>query len=167
MDKNQAMVEFLLTCPDIQNSSLFFNFTDVLNKNNVSETDNPVKHFITEKDSVIKTYVDGSKLKQYTFTIASYYSVAYNPIILEGTSILSDENMESMASVQSILDWIDAQADSHNYPDFGQNCEIEDMSTLTTDPDIDGIDTSVNPPIARYSIGVKVRYLDNSKRIWN
>ena len=50
--------------------------------------------------------------------------------------------------------------------EFGEECEIDNMSTLTTDPDIDGIDTSVNPPIVRYSVGVKVSYLDNSKKIW-
>jgi hypothetical protein len=75
--------------------------------------------------------------------------------------------MEDMAIVQSILDWIDEQADNENYPDFGENIEIEGMSTLSTDPDLDGIDTSVNPPLARYSIGVKIEYLDNNKVLWN
>lgn len=160
MDKNEAMIKFLLTCPTIQANPLFFNFA--------SEEDGS-NHFITETDSKKRTYVDGSVLKQYTFTIASYYAVSHNAIIddVESASILADENIENMAKVQEILDWIEEQADSQNYPDFGEKCVVDDMSPLTSDPDLDGIDTSVNPPIARYSIGVRVMYLDKSKRNWN
>jgi hypothetical protein len=85
----------------------------------------------------------------------------------EDLPYIADENIENMAKIQAILDWIDEQSDNYNFPDFGPECEVESMRTLTTDPDIDGIDTSVNPPIARYSVGVRVTYLDNSKRKWN
>ena len=160
MDKNEAMIKFLMTCPTIQNNPLFFNFAEAENGNN---------HFITEHDVKKKTYIDGSTLKQYTFSIASYSSVSHNAIADDDVAgeILFDANIDNMAKVQSILDWINEQADNHNFPDFGTDCEVDSMETLTTDPDIDGIDTSVNPPIARYSVGVKLMYLDNSKRIWN
>lgn len=156
MDNNNAIIEFLKTCPTIQKYPLFFNF---------AENEDETNHFITESDSVKKRYIDGSVLKQYTFTIASYFSVAYNAVV--GTTDFGDQNMENMAIVQEILDWIDEQADEKNYPDFGSNCIIEDMQTLTTDPDLDGIDTSVNPPIARYSVGVQIQYIDTTKRNWN
>ena len=158
MDKNVAMIKFLMQCPTIQENPLFFNFADEEDGNN---------HLITGRDSTKRSYIDGSVLKQYTFTIASYYSVSHNAIINdEDLPYIADENIESMAKIQEILDWIDEQADSNNFPDFGTECVVEEMKTLTTDPDIDGIDTSVNPPIARYSIGVKVSYLDNSRVIW-
>lgn len=158
MDKNLAMIKFLLDCPTIQENPLFFNFANEEDGNN---------HFITEKDASKRTYIDGSVLKQYTFTIASYSSVAHDAVIKEGDDILLNQNIENMAKVQEILDWINEQAENQNYPDFGSDCRIDDMSTLTTDPDIDGIDTSVNPPIARYSVGVKLIYLDTSKKVWN
>ena len=154
-DKNEAMVKFLMNCPTIQENPLFFNFADEEDGNN---------HFITEKDRKKVTYIDGSVLKQYTFTIASYYAVSHNAI-LNGEDIV-DENIESMAKIQAVLDWIDEQAYNRNYPDFGPQFVVESMETLTTDPDIDGIDTSVNPPLARYSVGVKLLYLDNSKKVW-
>lgn len=154
MDKNQSMVEFIQQCPTIQNNPLFFNF---------AESGDGHNHFITGKDYLKKSYIDGSVLKQYTFSIASYYSVSHNAVIQAD----EDENIENMAKVQEILDWIDEQSNLRNFPDFGTECEVEDIESITTDPDIDGIDTSVNPPIARYSIGVKVSYLDNSKKIWN
>ncbi len=157
MDKNQVMVEFIQQCPTIQNNPLFFNFAESGDGNN---------HFITEKDSVIRSYVDGSQLKQYTFTIASYSYISHAAIINDDDNIVN-ENIENMAKVQEILDWINEQSNKCNFPDFGQDCIVDNMITLTSDPDMDGIDTSVNPPIARYSIGVKVEYLDNSKKLWN
>jgi len=161
MDKNKAMIEFLLKCPTIQENPLFFNFADEEDGNN---------HFITESDSKKRTYIDGSELKQYTFTIASYSYISHNAVVTDETSLvlLSDENMENMTEVrEKILDWINEQADEQEYPDFGEKCLIDSMETLSANPDIDGIDTSVNPPIARYSVGVRVTYLDNSKRKWN
>ena len=158
MDKNVAMIKFLMQCPIIQNNPLFFNFADEEDGNN---------HFITEKDSIKKTYIDGSALKQYTFTIASYSSVSHNAIVNdENEDTIADENIENMAKVQQILDWIEEQSDNCNFPDFGDECVVEEMFPLSTDPDIDGIDTSVNPPIARYSVGVKLMYLDKTKVIW-
>lgn len=156
-DKNKTMIKFLMDCPTIQENPLFFNFADEEDGNN---------HFITEKDSIKKRYIDGSLLKQYTFTIASYYSVSYNAVLNENDDIV-DENVENMAKIQEVLDWIELQADNQNFPDFGPQFVVEEMVTLTTDPDIDGIDTSVNPPIVRYSVGVKVSYLDNSKKLWS
>ncbi len=156
MDKNEAIIEFLIQCPTIQDNPLFFNFAEEESGNN---------HIITQSDKIIKTYVDGSVLKTYTFTIACYKSVAHNAIV--GTSSFGDENIENMAMVQDILDWINLQANERIYPDFGADYIIENMVTLTSDPDLDGIDVSVNPPLARYSIGVKIEYIDNTKKLWN
>jgi hypothetical protein len=156
MDKNRIIVDYLLQCPTIQKNPLFFNFAQIESGNT---------HIITEQDITKKPYIDGSVLKQYTFSIASYSSVSHNAVVNGET--IADENIANMAKVQEILDWINEQADNGNYPDFGPNCVVDEMTTLTSDPDVDGIDTSVNPPIARYSIGVKIVYLDNSKKIGN
>lgn len=155
MNKNEAVIEYLMQCPTIQANPLFFNFADVESGNN---------HFITESDKKKRTYIDGSVLKQYTFTIACYKSVAHNALI--GFEDFNDENIENMAIVQEILDWIDTQSDLHNYPNFGEDYVVDDIETLTSDPDLDGIDTSVNPPIARYSVGVVIQYIDKTKQLW-
>ena len=159
IDKNKAMIEFLSECPTIKDNPLFFNFAEIEDGNN---------HFITEKDVVKTRYIDGTTLKQYTFTIATYFYASH---VAVDTASFSDANIDNMHKVQEILDWIDAKqnldpTDPDKYPDFGPDCVIDTMSTLTSDPDIDGIDTSVNPPIARYSIGVKIEYLDNSTKTW-
>ena len=156
MDKNVAIIKFLMECPVIQENPLFFNFAAAEDGNN---------QLISQRDSVKRQFIDGSVLKQYTFSIANFSSVTHNAI--QNDEDISDKNVENMAKVQEILDWIDKQAELNIYPDFGENCVVDSMQTLTTDPDIDGVDTSVNPPIARYSVGVKLEYLDNSKKVWN
>lgn len=172
MDKNKAMINYLLQCPAIRDNSLFFNFADKSNYDpaqveygtNEDNSLSLVNHFINEKDITQKAYIDGSKLKQYTFTIASYIPISH--IEVNSEEIDNDQNIEYMSEVQKILDWIMEQADIHNFPDFGPNCVVDEILTATTDPDIDGIDTSVNPPIARYSVMVKLSYLDTSKRVF-
>jgi hypothetical protein len=154
--KNEAVVQFLMQCPVIQENPLFFNFAHEDDGNN---------HFITESDVVKTKYVDGSVLKQYTFTIANYSSIAHVAVVDEESGIIS-QNMENMSKVQDILDWINEQASEFNFPDFGEKCAVDSMETITTDPDLDGIDTSVNPPIARYSVGVRLQYIDKSKMLW-
>ena len=153
MDKNKVVIEFLMGCPTIQKNPLFFNFADIAADSN---------HLVTRTDTIKKHYVDGTTLKTYTFTIACYKSVSHNAIVGEG-----DENVANMAIVQEILDWINSKADERIYPDFGADYIVESMETLTSDPDLDGVDTSVNPPLARYSIGVKIEYIDNTKKLWN
>ena len=156
MDKNEAVITFLMQCPTIQQNPLFFNFADEKDGNN---------HFITHTDTLKKPYIDGSLLKTYTFTIACYKSMSH--LALAGTSDFGDENIENLALVQEILDWLNTQSYDRHYPDFGEGYVIESMETLSNDPKLDGVDNSVNPPLARYSIGVQIEYLDNTKKLWN
>lgn len=156
MSKNQAVVDFLMTCPIIQENPLYFNFAD---ENGLEDSN----HIISESDSKLHSFIDGSILKSYTFTVATYKPIAFNAIVEDEI----DQNIESMALAQEILDWIDEQAEQSNFPDFGAGYTVEEMSTLTSDPNLDGIDTSVNPPMVRYSIGVKIKYIDETKMLWN
>lgn len=156
MDKSQAMIEFLQTCPTILANPLFFNFGDI--KDNAYQA-------MTKADDIYlqKPYIDGSVQKRYTFSVDSFKSVAYNPVV-QG---LTDENLSDFKEVQDVLDWINAQDDTRNYPNFGNDCLIEKMQTLTTKPEILGVDNSANPPLAVYRISIQIDYIDYSKRLWN
>jgi hypothetical protein len=70
-----------------------------------------------------------------------------------------------MAMVQDILNWIELQIDNHNYPEFGEGYQVDSMKILSNDPKV-GVDTSTNPPLARYSITIAIEYLDNTKKLW-
>lgn len=157
IDKNQAIIDFLIQCPQVRDNPLFFNFINAKDENKQIVT-------LSNDRSLNQSYVDGSVLKRYTFTLIDFKSVAYRAIVKE--SGYTDENVEDMLDAQSIIDWVEAQADEGNYPDFGETCIIDDMRTTTTNPNLNGVDTSVTPALAKYSISIQIDYLDISKVIW-
>lgn len=157
IDKTQAIIEYLLTCPKIENSPLYFNFIKA------SDED---KQFVTSSNEKIihQPYVDGSVLKRFTFTIIDFRSVAYQE--LPKLAIGTNENIEEYLDVQGIIDWITEQELAKNYPNFGEDCIVDEIRTTSENPNLNGIDTSVNPALAKYSISIQVDYLDNSRRIY-
>lgn len=152
--KHQVMLEFLQTCPSIRDNPLFFNFGKV--ENNAHQA-----NMQSDDVSLHRPYIDGTELKRYTFSLDSFKSVAYNPVI-QG---FSDENMEEFAEVQSLIDWINEQDELRNYPAF-EDCSIDKMRTLSTKPVLVGVDTTLTPPIAVYRISIQIDYLDTSKQVW-
>lgn len=161
MDKNEAMIKYLLTCPTILNNPLFFNFINAKDNNN---------QIVTESNEKLlnQPYIDGSVLKQYNISIILFKSISSNAIVKPiGTSEYPDENVADLALVQELIDWISEQADLGNYPNFGNDCVVDSIQTETNNPVFDGIDDTVQPNLARYSVTIQVEYLDNSKKIWN
>ncbi len=158
IDKNQAVIDFLLECPTIANNPLFFNFLNARNDD---------KQIVTQSNDTAldKRYVDGSIKKRYIFSIIDFRSVAYQPIpkVIGYTS----ENVEEMFDVQGIVDWVNEQNDLQNYPNFGNDCLIESMSTTASNPSLNGVDVSVTPALAKYSISIQIDYIDSSRAIWN
>lgn len=154
MSKNQAMLDFLQTCPLIRDNPLFFNFGKVENG----------AHQVNMKSddvSLHRPYIDGTELKRYTFHLDSFKSVAYNPVI-QG---LPDENMDDLDDVQALLDWVNEQGDLKNYPAF-EDCIIDKMRSLSMKPELVGVDTTLSPPTAVYRISIQIDYLDTSKQVW-
>lgn len=158
VDKNQAVIDFLINCPQIKNNPLFFNATEAKDNN---------KQILTlgnDKSLNVK-YIDGSVLRRFTFTLVDYRSVAYQAIVK--LPEYKNENVEEVLDIQGIIDWITEQNDAQNFPDFGDKCTIEEMRVLTDNPNLDGIDTSTKPSLARYSMSIRIDYLDKSNKIWN
>lgn len=157
VDKNQAVIDFLVTCPQIANNKLFFNF--------INGKDNDKQIITLSNDRRTNTmYVDGSIKKRFSFTIIDFRSVTYQAVVK--TTGYPNENVEEMLDVQGILDWVNEQADARNFPDFGEDCLIDDMTTSTDTPNLNGVDTSINPAIAKYSISIFIDYIDTSKQLW-
>ena len=157
MDKNQAMVEYLLGCDQIKNNPLFFNFLNAQGDN---------KQFLTQGNDkkLNRTYIDGSELKRYTFTIVDYREVAYQAVVKQAG--YPNENMEELLDVQGIIDWITEQNELRNFPNFGTGYQIEEIRTLTDTPTLNGVDSNLATPLAKYSISIQVDYLDYTHRIW-
>lgn len=157
VDKNTATLNFLMDYPDMQTNPLFVNF--------MNATDNDVQ-FMTDSNEVAlnRKFIDGSVMKQYTFSILITRSITDLALAKDG--VLS-ENIDDLADIQAFMDWINEQGDNHNYPDFGENCVIEEMHTTAENPSIDGVNTEVSPALALYSIEIRIDYIDYSKVIWS
>jgi len=157
VDKNQAIIDFLLDCPAIMYNPLFFNFLQAQDENK--------QIIVQSNDKVInQRYIDGSVMKRFTFSIVDFRSVTYQP--LPKVTGYTSENVEELLDVQGIMDWINEQAEAENYPDFGEDCFIDNMTTTAENPNLDGVDTSVTPALAKYSMSIQIDYLDKSKMLW-
>ena len=136
---------------------MFFNF---LNAEDTS------KQIITQANSKVlnQRFIDGSVMRRYTFTIVDFRSVAYQPVPkVEG---YVSENVEELLDVQGIMDWVNEQAKLRNFPDFGEDCIIDNMETITENPNLNGIDTQVTPALAKYSMSIRIDFLDKSNAFW-
>ena len=157
VDKNQAVIDYIIQCPTIWHSPLYFNFINAEDDTN---------QFVTQTNERYgsKRFIDGSVMKIYSFTIILYKSTADTAVVkIEG---YPNENIADMSDIQGLIDWISEQRELHNYPDFGENCIVDDVYTTSENPNFDGIDEQVSPPLAVYSITIEIQYLDISQKIW-
>ena len=157
VDKNQAVIDYILQCPSIQDSPLYFNFINAIDNTNQVVTQANDRY-------LNRKYIDGSELKLYTFMIITYKSATDIAVVkLPG---YSNENVVDMSDIQALIDWVKEQEDLENYPDFGQDCTIESIQVTTDNPRFDGINDEVSPALAVYSMTIEIQYLDKSKIIW-
>ena len=157
VDKNQAVINYLCQCPQIYNSPLYFNFINA---------EDDTTQFVTQSNEryASKPYIDGSVMKIYTFTIILYKSTADIAVVkVDG---YPNENVSDMQDIQALIDWISEQEEEHNYPNFGEDCVIDSIRTTTENPNFDGIDEQVTPPLSIYSIVIEIQYIDYSKKLW-
>ena len=157
VDKNKAVVDFLLTCPYLKDNPMFYNFGKVADDN---------KQIVTHaNDTKLNVpFIDGSVRKRYVFTIIDYKAIAYRALVARTGAI--DENLENAFEAQQVIDWINEQAEARNFPDFGEDCVMDDMQANSDNPNMGGVDTAVTPALAKYSVSIKIEYIDYSKAIW-
>ena len=157
IDKNQAVIDYIITCPTILNSPLYFNF--------INAKDGTNQVFTESTDTYTnRNYVDGSVEKLYTFTILTFKSATDIAVVkMVG---YENENLSDMSDVQNLIEWIKEQNEARNFPDFGEDCIIDSIETTTEEPKFEGIDEQISPPLAVYSTSIQIKYIDISKRLW-
>lgn len=158
LDLNQKMIDYLIQCPVVRNNPLFFNFAKAKEDNNQFLT-------LSNNVSVNEPYIDGSVLKQYTFILITYKSISFNPVVKQEG--YPDENLLEVAEFQQLIDWVKEQQNNNNLPDFGENCMVDKVYTLSENPVLYDVDESVSPALARYSVTIRVDYLDITDRMWH
>jgi len=157
VDKNKAVLSFLATYPDIQSNPIFINFVNA--KNDTIQ-------FLTEDNDkrLNKPFIDGSVRKSYTLHMVISKSITDMAIAKD---ILTNENLDDLADIQEIMDWINEQGEAHNFPNFGEDCVIEEMVTTAENPSVDGINTAITPALALYSMEIRIDYIDYTKVMWS
>ncbi|MCL2311165.1 MAG: hypothetical protein FWC41_01560 [Firmicutes bacterium] len=113
INKDLNLFNWLKTNPLLTDTLKF----DFLGADNNSCSISPIP-----EDTTIKTYIDGTKVKQYSFALQSSFSVS------ENTDMINIENMKVLRSWQ---DWLSEQNGIKNFPDFGENCEIYKLEVLS------------------------------------
>lgn len=156
-DKQEAIINYILQCPQIKDTPLYFNF--------INAKDNTSQIVTTANDKFLdKPYITGSVEKQYSFRILIFKSITDDALVkLEG---FAHENVEELAYVQALIDWISEQNELKNLPDFGEDCDVDSIETSAETPRLEGINMEVAPPLAMYSVTIRIHYVDNSKNIW-
>lgn len=157
LDKNKATLDFLATYTGMATSPIFVNF--------MNAKDDDVQ-FLTASNDVAtqRPFIDGSVMKQYTFSLIITKSITDMPIAKD---IMTNENIDDFAELQKFMDWVNEQGENRNFPDFGELCEIESMHTTAENPDLTGVNTEVSPALALYSMEIRIDYIDYSKVIWS
>ena len=156
MDKTKAMISFLMTCPYITSNPLFYNF---------GKFGSDTQHVKTRANDINTStpFIDGSVQKQFTLILLVYKPVADRAIL--NRSGVSDENIDNEVEVQQVIDWVRTQAKARNFPNFGSDCTIDDMTVTSDEPNTNGVDKAVTPVLAKYSISIRIDYIDYSEAI--
>lgn len=156
-DKQTAIINYILQCPQIRDTPLYFNF--------INAKDNTSQIVTTANDKFLdKPYITGSVAKQYSFKIMIFKSITDDAIVkLEG---FAHENVEELAYIQALIDWISEQNELKNFPNFGEECDVDSVETSAETPKLEAVNMEVSPPLAMYSVTIKIHYVDNSKNIW-
>lgn len=143
MNKFQAVMDFISTCPFVGNNT-YFNFVDETHTNgNTSLLMDGYGH-------LVKKYVDGESLKKLQCVIRQVKPLSP----YSNTS----ENVEQMQIVQHLLDWINEQGKLKNFPDFGEKCAIQSLST--PDGVLYPMNTGVYEGTALYSFPFEITYTE-------
>lgn len=104
-------------------------------------------------DRNVREYITGDKQRSYSF--------AFIIVRLYSTEPLDLLNIEAMNLGQAFMEWIEEQDKAGNYPDFGENCEIEKMEVMQNMPNLASVNTEEGT--ARYMIQGRILYREKAE----
>lgn len=144
-NKIEAVTEFLSACP-YMGKDTFINF--VTDENN----DDSTSLLSTQYGKVIRRYTDGECLINLPLEIRQTkpYSKESN----------STANAEYMQEVQFFLDWINKQGRENNFPDFGDRCSVQKMSTPDSAATPVLLGTNEAETTGIYAFQIEILYLE-------
>ena len=100
----------------------------------------------TVSHSVLKTYIDGTAIKEYAFAMQVMFAVSNDS---------DDKNTDNMFTLRKWQAWIAEQERARNYPDFGDKCSGFRLENLTSGP---GMAMRYENGMAKYQFFAKITY---------
>lgn len=93
--------------------------------------------------SAVKTYMDGSSLRQFLFVLASrsYWGQDFR------------QQIDNLCFFESFEDWIDSQNRARRFPDLGEGRTVRKLEVVTS-----GYAFAQDTDLARYQIQCKLTY---------
>ena len=118
--KEQALWNWIVAPPTTDNPDSSFLFSAIRGSDNSAA-------LMPMDDRVVKTYVDGSRIREYTFALQINLTLSIDD---DGTNI---GNMITMRTWQK---WIAERAELGMFPDFGENCSDYRLRIGTNSPQL-------------------------------
>lgn len=140
-NKHEAMLQFIAQCPEV--ADLFLNFSTSENGDTVIDT--------IETESEVASFIDGSRVRWYDFALVQYQPISTDPN--------TDDNAEAMFEIEKVAAWLEEQERKRNYPDFGTECQISELSVLQSTPTVAGKDQRG----AKYMMACRIEYFEKKK----
>ncbi len=137
----EAVREFIKTYPALADSQLNVDFLPA-EAATYSVDVIPIK-------SVIKTYMDGSSVRQFAFVLASR---AY-----WGADIR--QQISNLCFFEGFEGWLESQNRARNFPDFGEGRTVRKMEVTTS-----GYVFAPDTDLARYQIQGSITYFQKGDR---
>ena len=168
VDLNKRILDYIYECPVVAKDPMYFGVAEEHDNNNqlLVGREQP-------RDAI--EFIDGTVERVYRAEILMYKTVSYNPIVTEEdisgkkspSPLYPNENIEDMVDGQELIDWIKEQNENRHFPNFGNKCIIESVETTSNRPIFNGVNTTLESPLAQFSVGLVITYLDTSKQLWN
>lgn len=135
--KTAAVVEWLKTYPD---------FDGYLALNGVEGE--PGAHAVNTvyNDSEVREFIDGTKEREYSFSLV---------MIRNWSGGVDSVNQEAEEWGERWLDWVNAQYQAGNVPDFGEKCDVREIQAVQNVP---GLAEVYDEGIAKYLFQAKITY---------
>ncbi len=131
----EGLTDFFLQCPLLQEGVFR---VDALGSD-------PVEYALTAEvtSPVLKTYVDGSSIRQYQFNFNSRESYSMDRVLA----------IQNESFYEELCDWVEGQSRAGNLPEMPEGCEALELAVLAPgymlDADMVG---------ARYQVQLQLKY---------
>ena len=145
MDLVTPFITWLLKSDYIKSNKLFLNAVRAQDDN---------LQIITQQvaENQIQKFVDGSKAYPITFSLVTFKSASYNPLV--ETKINGDENLSDILNVSKIIEFVKKQDEQGDYPVFSDNITVEKAYCQYNTPPTPAIDSGLNPILAKFVVPI-------------